>query len=188
MASSDAPVWLCGESGTGKEVAAQAIHDASARRSKPRVAINCAALPGTELRAYIAPQVEVGIQVTGTGYAPEGGLFRGGVAVDPEAEAPLMHVLQAAMLCNDARLREEPANQWLMVGDPTEGALMTLARKADELAVANATQAPEVRLAGPAMTSDRLPWARYLVWLASAVGLGLLLGLIWVLAVRPRAD
>jgi magnesium-transporting ATPase (P-type) len=70
------------------------------------------------------------IQVTGTGYAPEGGLFRGGVAVDPDAEAPLMHLLQAAMLCNDARLREEPANQWLMVGDPTEGALMTLARKA----------------------------------------------------------
>ena len=54
--------------------------------------------------------------------------------------------------------------------------------------MANATQAPEVRLAGPAMASDRLPWARYLVWLASAVGLGLLLGLIWVLAVRPRAD
>ena len=69
-----------------------------------------------------------------------------------------------------------------------EERFLTLARKADELAVANATQAPEVRLAGPAMTSDRLPWARYLVWLASAVGLGLLLGLIWVLAVRPRAD
>ncbi|MEZ4267074.1 MAG: sigma 54-interacting transcriptional regulator [Myxococcota bacterium] len=47
VASSDAPVWLHGESGTGKEVAAQAIHDASARRGKPRVALNCAALPAS---------------------------------------------------------------------------------------------------------------------------------------------
>lgn len=63
----------------------------------------------------------------------------------------------------------------------------TLVRKADELAVAAATQAPEVRLASPAVTSDQLPWGSYLLRLAAALGLGLILGLIWVMAGRPRA-
>ncbi len=39
------PILLRGESGTGKELAAQAIHDASPRRSGPYVAVNMAALP-----------------------------------------------------------------------------------------------------------------------------------------------
>lgn len=38
-------VLLSGESGTGKELFAQAIHNASARRREPFVAINCGALP-----------------------------------------------------------------------------------------------------------------------------------------------
>jgi two-component system, NtrC family, response regulator HydG len=45
LASSDASAILTGESGTGKEVTARAIHAASARRDKPFVAINAAAIP-----------------------------------------------------------------------------------------------------------------------------------------------
>ncbi len=45
LASSDASAILTGESGTGKEVAARAIHMASARRDKPFIAINTAAIP-----------------------------------------------------------------------------------------------------------------------------------------------
>ncbi|MBH3360292.1 sigma-54-dependent Fis family transcriptional regulator [Pseudomonas guariconensis] len=41
----DVPLLLCGETGCGKEAFAQAVHQASQRRDKPFVAINCASIP-----------------------------------------------------------------------------------------------------------------------------------------------
>jgi two-component system response regulator AtoC len=51
IAHSDAPVVILGESGTGKELVARALHEGSGRRSRPFIAVNCAAFPDTLIEA-----------------------------------------------------------------------------------------------------------------------------------------
>jgi magnesium-transporting ATPase (P-type) len=69
------------------------------------------------------------IEVSGAGYAPEGGFAAGGTAIDPAAADDLLALARCALLCNDAALRHHEG-QWQLAGDPTEGALLTLALKA----------------------------------------------------------
>ncbi len=69
------------------------------------------------------------VTVTGAGYAPEGQFYSGGREIDAASMPGLMLALKTGVLCNGAELREKDG-AWTVVGDPTEGALLTLAAKA----------------------------------------------------------
>lgn len=78
--------------------------------------------------------------VTGEGYTPQGQFKLDNQVTTPEQYPALQTLLLACVLCNDALLQQEEiskvdgkpnaeANQWAILGDPTEGALLSLAGK-----------------------------------------------------------
>lgn len=69
------------------------------------------------------------LEVTGTGYAPEGSILRAGRPADPGVWETLGVVLRIGALCSSTRLEHQDGSAWRIVGDPTEGALLTLAAK-----------------------------------------------------------
>ena len=70
--------------------------------------------------------------VSGVGYGPEGGFHRGDRPVAPGDVPGLAEIARAAALCNDAYLRrDDEAGDWTVEGDPTEGALLALAARAE---------------------------------------------------------
>lgn len=70
-----------------------------------------------------------GVQVTGEGYNPTGEFRQNGQSVAFEEHSDLQDLLLACVVCNDAILQQQ-SSEWIILGDPTEGALLALAGKA----------------------------------------------------------
>jgi P-type Ca2+ transporter type 2C len=67
-------------------------------------------------------------EVTGEGYGPEGTIRAEGSGLQPGPECPLREVLTVFVGCNGASLARQDGS-WKVVGDPTEGALLTAGAK-----------------------------------------------------------
>ncbi|MEZ4452987.1 MAG: sigma 54-interacting transcriptional regulator [Nannocystaceae bacterium] len=90
IAPSDATVLLTGESGTGKEVAARAIHEASPRRDRPFVVVDCAGLPPSLIESELYGHVRGAF--TGAARARDGAFASadgGTLLLDELGELPL---------------------------------------------------------------------------------------------------
>jgi Ca2+-transporting ATPase len=69
------------------------------------------------------------LSVTGEGYEPRGDFLDNSNKIESDEYPELQALLIACALCNDSNLQQEK-DQWKILGDPTEGALLTLAAKA----------------------------------------------------------
>ena len=70
------------------------------------------------------------LEVTGVGYEPKGEFKLGEDSTKPEGDLELL--LRIGALCNNAQLRRNDSNNsWEIFGDPTEGALIVAAAKAN---------------------------------------------------------
>lgn len=95
------------------------------------VTVICSDKTGTLTRNEMTVQRVVSasriLDISGVGYAPEGAFHQDGKLLEPDSA--LLEITRAAQLCNDGRLQQDAAGHWLLHGDPTEGALLTLALK-----------------------------------------------------------
>jgi Ca2+-transporting ATPase len=69
------------------------------------------------------------VAVEGVGYEPSGALRGGQGLCDASTDLALRELVDAAVLCNDADVVLDADGRWRALGDPTEAALVTLARK-----------------------------------------------------------
>ncbi len=69
------------------------------------------------------------IEISGTGYNPEGEFREKEEPLDPTQDPTISLLLKTGLLCSDAALNKKEDGGWEVIGDPTEGALVVGARK-----------------------------------------------------------
>jgi PAS domain S-box-containing protein len=101
VADTDATVLLSGETGTGKELFARAIHNRSARRERPLIKVNCAALPRSLIESELFGHTKgaftgaVADKVGRFQLADGGSIFLDEIGeLDPDLQTKLLRVLQ----------------------------------------------------------------------------------------------
>jgi len=98
------------------------------------VSVICSDKTGTLTRNEMAVRTVVTcdglFKVSGVGYAPEGGFCRDDDPVRASGHPVLVEMLRGALLCSDAVVRRD-GETWGIEGPPTEGALVTVAMKAE---------------------------------------------------------
>ncbi|TDT41442.1 P-type E1-E2 ATPase [Halospina denitrificans] len=101
-------------------------------------------LTRNEMTAVTLRTAAIEARVTGTGYAPRGRIECDGAALDLAAAPDVMALVRCGLLCNEAELEQDEDGEWQLQGDPTEGALLTLALKAGLEPGAEKQAAPRV--------------------------------------------
>ena len=116
VAPTEASVLIQGESGTGKEILARAIHQASARREAPFIAINCAAIPEQLLESELFGHAKGAYTGAVTAYT---GLFQsasgGTVFLDEIGDMPLSLQAKLLRVLEDKEVRPLGSSQTLAV-------------------------------------------------------------------------
>ena len=69
------------------------------------------------------------LEVTGSGYRPEGNFLLNNKVVDPSEHDDIVKLIETGVMCNRSEITKEN-DEYKVVGDPLEGALLVLAEKA----------------------------------------------------------
>ncbi len=88
------------------------------------------------------------LKVTGNGYAPEGKIYDADKELTADSNPNLRALLLAAGLCNNSKLlppNGDGKNRWTILGDPTEAALLVVAREGGIDLAEEEEQAPRLR-------------------------------------------
>jgi potassium/sodium efflux P-type ATPase len=98
------------------------------------VTVICSDKTGTltknEMTVQTVATFEHIFDVSGSGYDPHGGFSLEGKDILASDHAEIMEIAKGAILCNDSTI-EKIDEEWVLQGDPTEGALLSMALKAN---------------------------------------------------------